>query len=326
MAIVYFRIGSMDNVIGYDTDDFDSAIETDQPIAAGLPINLDHVMRLADVQASILPPKSVANIASPTELNTVVGTAGALIIVYKVNGATVQDEYTIYAYDASGPAVNMPYVVDASGAGNERWIAIGGKYSTFSNHTIASHSDANLSTISNKDLIQWDDPSTKWLPKSIDEIILNQAINPGAVTIGSKGLLTTEGGFAVKLTNKTGGNSVKGEVVTPYDSSAIDNAVKKIIVDVPNPIGVFYESGIADGAEAWVVVSGIADVYFIGNTTRGHIARGFLTADAGYVTGQALSEAYPSSPFSDDKHFYEIGHVLESRVGAGLAKCVLHFN
>ncbi len=136
---------------------------------------------------------------------------------------------------------------------------------------------------------------------------------------------TAEGGVAVKLTNRTGGASVKGEVVTT--ASAHNNAVIKIVKDVPNPIGVFYESGIADGSEAWVVVSGIADVYFVGNTTRGHLARGFLTADgASYVTGQALSESVPSSPFASDKHFYEIGHVLESRTGAGLAKCVLHFN
>jgi hypothetical protein len=144
---------------------------------------------------------------------------------------------------------------------------------------------------------------------------------------GAKSYMTAEGGLAVKLTNKTGGASVKGEVVTVYNDSAIDHAVEKIVVDIPNPIGVFYESGVADGAEAWVVVSGIADVYFVSDATRGHIARGFLTADgASYVTGQALSEAVPGSPFAADKHFYEIGHVLESRTGAGLAKCVLHFN
>lgn len=137
--------------------------------------------------------------------------------------------------------------------------------------------------------------------------------------------LTPEGGIAVKLINKTGGVSVKGEVVT--NSPTTDNAVSKIIVDVPNPIGVFYEDGIADGNKAWVVVAGIADVYYIGNTTLGHLARGFLTADGGgYVTGQALSEAVPVAPFSADKHFYELGHVLEARVGAGLAKTVLHFN
>jgi len=142
---------------------------------------------------------------------------------------------------------------------------------------------------------------------------------------GTKVKLTVEGGIAVKLTNKTGAVTVKGEIVRP--DSATDSGVVKIVVDIPSPIGVFYESGIAADAETWVVISGIADVYFTGNTTRGYLARGFITSDgAGYVTGQALAEAYPSSPHDTDKHFYEIGHVLESRVGAGLAKCVLHFN
>lgn len=142
----------------------------------------------------------------------------------------------------------------------------------------------------------------------------------------AKAKLNADGGLMVKVTNKTGGASVKGEVVSVYSATAINNAVRKILIDIPDPIGVFYESGVADGSEAWVVVSGIADVYFVGNTVRGYLARGFITGDTGYVTGQALSEAVPTSPFATDKHFYEMGHVLESRTGAGLAKCVLHFN
>jgi hypothetical protein len=145
------------------------------------------------------------------------------------------------------------------------------------------------------------------------------------ITLGNNKLkLTSEGGVAVKLTNKTGGASVKGELVR--SNSGQNNSVIKVAQNIPDTIGVFYESGIADGAEAWVVVSGIADVYFVGNTTRGYLARSFVTADAGYVIGRALSEAVPSSPFATDKHFCEIGHILESRTGAGLAKVVLHFN
>lgn len=136
--------------------------------------------------------------------------------------------------------------------------------------------------------------------------------------------LTPTGGVAVRLTNRTGAASVKGTVVCA--SSAYDNAVNLIVVDIPDPIGVIYEDGIADGQEVWVVKSGIAEVYFIGSTTRKHFARGFISTDSGYVSGQALSEAVPTSPFATDKHFYEIGHVLESRTGAGLAKTELHFN
>jgi len=143
----------------------------------------------------------------------------------------------------------------------------------------------------------------------------------------SKIKFTPEGGLAVLLLNKSGGNSVKGEIVTP--SSGTANAVEKIVKDEPDPVGVFYDSGVADGALAWVVVAGIADVYFVASTTMGYLARGFLTADgASYVIGQALNEAVPtgSPAVVSEKHFYEIGHLLETRVGAGLAKCVLHFN
>jgi len=97
-------------------------------------------------------------------------------------------------------------------------------------------------------------------------------------------------------------------------------------IDAPSCIGVFYEDGIADGSLAWIVVSGIADVYYWGSTTRGQLARTGLTTDTGEVSGQALSEAIPSAPFATDKHFCEIGHVLETRSGAGLAKTLLHFN
>lgn len=136
--------------------------------------------------------------------------------------------------------------------------------------------------------------------------------------------LTPEGGFFVNLVNDTGAVSVKGTVVT--SSSSVNNGCSKIIVDVPDAIGVIYDDGVANGQPVRVVTSGIADVYFIGNTTRKHLARTFITGDAGYVIGQALSEAAPTSPFASDKHFCEIGHLLESRTGAGLAKVSLHFN
>jgi len=145
----------------------------------------------------------------------------------------------------------------------------------------------------------------------------------GNVSSGAKSAINKDGGIMVKLTNKTGATSVKGNVVRV--NSAVDNSFVLAIDTAPDAFGVVYEA-VADGAECWVVVSGIADVYFIGSTTRGHLARTFVASEAGYVTGQALSEAVPSSPFATDKHFCEIGHVLSSRTGAGLAKVVLHFN
>lgn len=161
---------------------------------------------------------------------------------------------------------------------------------------------------------------TRDLDKKIEDYIIADLLKENNIKF------TPEGGLAVKVTNKTGGVSVKGEVVTVYNDTAIDNAVEKIVVDVPTPTAIIYESGVADGSEMWVVTNGIADVYFIGSATRGHLARGFVTGDAGYVAGQALSEAFPASPFATDKHFYEIGHVIQSRTGAGLARVMLHFN
>jgi hypothetical protein len=136
--------------------------------------------------------------------------------------------------------------------------------------------------------------------------------------------LTLEGGIAVKLTNKTGAPSVKGYTV--HNNPSFANAVALTAVGDPDCFGVFYESGVADGSEAWVVISGIASVYFIGSVTLGHIARTFIAADAGAAAGKAMSESVPTSPFATDKHFCEIGHVIESRTGAGLAKTILHFN
>lgn len=136
---------------------------------------------------------------------------------------------------------------------------------------------------------------------------------------------TAEGGIAIKLTNKTGRDSVKGYLVDTDHTT--NNAVQLVPVNLPDCIGVFYEDGVPDGSDAWIVVSGIADVYFIGSTTNGDYAR-VSRNDGGELgaNGKATSEAIPTSPLATDKHFQEIGHVLEARTGAGLAKTVLHFN
>jgi len=133
---------------------------------------------------------------------------------------------------------------------------------------------------------------------------------------------TGEMGMQVRLTNKTGGNSVKGYLVEPYDSA--DDSFANIVVDVPDPCWCVYEAGIADGQLCWVwkLNASICEMYFIGNVARSQLARGFLTADAGYVSGQVMAEDFPSPPFDADKHFYECGHTMRARTGAGL--CLVH--
>jgi hypothetical protein len=251
--------------------------------------------------------------------NTFMGTAGAYNVISNCDSNSGFGAYSFYTL---------------SGSGNVGLGFQSGYYETGSNKLFidnakrASEADARVKAL----VYGVFDAATANQKLSINaECYVLERLGIGTtsptakLSVAEKGAINADGGYMIKLTNRTGGNSVKGEVVET--SSSYDNAVQKIVKDVPDPIGVFYESGIADGAEAWIVVSGIADVYFVGNTTRNHLARGFLTADgASYVTGQALSETIPTSPFASDKHFYEIGHVLESRTGAGLAKCVLHFN
>ena len=135
---------------------------------------------------------------------------------------------------------------------------------------------------------------------------------------------TNEAGLQVKLTNKTGANSVKGDIVEP--SIGTDRAFALGTVNNIDPFGIVYEAGIADGAECWVWIQGCVQIRFQAATTREFYARVTVTADAGSAPGVAIAEALPSSPFATDKHFQEVGHVVESIGGAGLALTVLHFN
>lgn len=132
--------------------------------------------------------------------------------------------------------------------------------------------------------------------------------------------LTNEGGYAISLT--AGETLVKGNVVS---ISANTGFVRKIVQDVPDPIGVSLSS-VTAGQQVWIVCSGIADVLFNTSVTAGYLARGYISADSGYVAGTALAEAVPTSPFASDKHFYEIGHCLETKSTSGLAKAIIHFN
>jgi hypothetical protein len=138
--------------------------------------------------------------------------------------------------------------------------------------------------------------------------------------------LTLEGGIAILLTNKTGANSVQGQLVTP--DAANDDAVVLTAANDLEIIGVFYESGIADGSEAWVVISGIADVAMEDNTasTRGNWVRTSII-EAGYADATNAGAPAPIN----QTHFTEIGHCIETVAAGGvgthiLARCVLHFN
>lgn len=133
---------------------------------------------------------------------------------------------------------------------------------------------------------------------------------------------TSIGGICIKLTNKTGANTVQGQLVSP-DTASDDGVILNAIGGV-NPIGVFLESGIAANAEAWVVISGIADVALDDNVASVH----------GNWMGSGVAAGYAStgaSPPAAPTHFEEIGHCIETVAAGGggthiLARCVLHFN
>lgn len=138
--------------------------------------------------------------------------------------------------------------------------------------------------------------------------------------VNAKWKITDEGGYAIKLTNKTGGASVKGTVVSV--SATTDNAFRVNPIDGDMPIGVVYESAVADGSECFVVVSGIAEVLLVNTVaaTRSYIAYSSATV-AGRIDTLATAPAATT-------HFREIGHTLENKTGGTdvLVKVCLHFN
>jgi len=135
--------------------------------------------------------------------------------------------------------------------------------------------------------------------------------------------ITPDGGLAVRYINGTGGASIKGSTVhlsAPW-------TVELTQIGVPDCIGVVLDSGVPNGAWMWVVVSGIADVLFLNQATASYLVRTFITTDASKQVGKGWSENVPTAPFATDKHFCEIGHIIESNSGPNqLAKCNLHYN
>lgn len=130
----------------------------------------------------------------------------------------------------------------------------------------------------------------------------------------SKSKMTAIGGFAVALTNKTGANSVAGNFVIASVGTA--DAVDAAGVNELMPIGVFLDSGIADGSETWIVVSGIADV---------HMDAGGCALGDRIVTSATAGRGAVNNAPSVAIHFQEVGHVIEVAAANANARCILHF-
>jgi len=134
------------------------------------------------------------------------------------------------------------------------------------------------------------------------------------LSVKEKAGMSAIGGHLIKLTNKTGANSVAGETVMASTGTA--DAVAQVGANGTNAIGVFLEDGITDGSEAWVVVSGIADVKMdAGGAALGDRIITSATAGRGLVSNAPAVAV----------HFQEIGHCIETTAANALGRCVLHF-
>ncbi len=131
---------------------------------------------------------------------------------------------------------------------------------------------------------------------------------------------TNDGEFQIKLTNKTGAASVRGELVKA--DPATDFSFILTAADDDECLGVVAEAGVADASDAWVTISGRAQV-LLKDTTAATRGNWVATSDA---AGRA--DATVAAPPGVPAHFQEIGHAIEN-VGAGvdqLAWIVMHFN
>ncbi len=130
----------------------------------------------------------------------------------------------------------------------------------------------------------------------------------------SKAKRTVEGGFAIWLLNKSGQNTVKGEIVK---AGATDYSFTVCGLDDLHPIGIVYTAGIADASGCWIVVAGIADILADRN--------GFARQDRLITSGADAGAAEASNLPTPAAHYQEIGHALETAAGGALGKAVIHF-
>lgn len=188
--------------------------------------------------------------------------------------------------------------------------------------------DASITTSIGKILIETADPTggIEFIPVNRGSTTLNihgsEQVAVGNVaptnlfSVKEKSSMSPIGGFCIMLTNKTGSNSVSGDLVSAH--TTINDAVEQTAASGTTAIGVFLSSGVSDGSEAWVVIAGIADVHMdaAGASNGDRIVASSATA------GRGRSNNAPSAAV----HWMEIGHCVETTAGNGTGRCVLHFN
>ena len=128
--------------------------------------------------------------------------------------------------------------------------------------------------------------------------------------------VTSLGGIAILLTNKTGSDSVDGELVSAHTSIA--DAVEQSSTTSVTTIGLFESSSVPDGSEAWVVVSGVAVVHMDNNS----VDLGDRVVSSTSIAGRGLASNTPSNT----AHFTEIGHCIQAGAANSTVRCIIHFN
>lgn len=148
-----------------------------------------------------------------------------------------------------------------------------------------------------------------------EQVAVGNVVPTNKFSVNEKASMSPIGGFCVMLTNKSGANTVAGDIVVA--SVANNDAVIKATANSVSAIGVFLDSGVSDGSEAWVVIGGKADVHMdAGGAVRGDRIITSATIGRGDVNNSPATAV----------HFQEIGHCTETVGANGTARCVLHFN
>jgi hypothetical protein len=134
---------------------------------------------------------------------------------------------------------------------------------------------------------------------------------------------TRERGFLTRKINRTGGASVKGELVS-CSTAANYEVIKQ--ANEYDAIGVVAVAGVAEGDEVWIWKNGSTCQVLFKDGVAAVAGNILICAD---TDGRATNVANPGSGLpGTDTHFKEAGHVNETK-SAGtnvLVLCDIHFN
>lgn len=136
---------------------------------------------------------------------------------------------------------------------------------------------------------------------------------------------TGERGTQMRLLNKTGAASVKGSLVE--SDNTVDQAFQLIPADDPDPIGIVYEAGVADGEECWVwVPQSLCQVLLEDGTATARENWVYVSENAaGRADGS--NAAPPGGTIAAlETHFHEIGHAAEAQASGTDVLALIHFH